>query len=420
MRFTTLIDAESLRELIGSAAVRAPDGVPAWQSPRPTQHLPAVQARRDAVPPAADQPSAGRQATANQPAVGTPVAANQPAVGTSIAANQPAAGTPVAANQPAVGTPAAANQPAVGRQVAGAPVVLLDCRFDLSDPGAGHRAYLTGHIPGARYADLNRHLSAPVAADSGRHPLPSAADLRDFFCSLGIGEDTQVVAYDDANGSLAARAWWLLRWLGHSQVAVLDGGFKGWVASGGAVERGEPPRAALDDTIDVKRPRPGFDTPHCRHARTPQSVPAASAPGDAARFTTALRPAIASTAAVSRALREPNRLLVDARAAERFAGSVEPLDPVAGHVPGAINHPFGSNLRSDGCFLPAAELRRRWLERLAGTAPADVIMMCGSGVTACHNLLAMEIAGLPGAALYAGSWSEWIRDPQRPVARGND
>ncbi|MDP8985220.1 MAG: sulfurtransferase [Pseudomonadota bacterium] len=386
MTFTTLIDAESLRELVGSAAAGATGRTPAGQSPYPTQRLPAVQARRDAVPPSADQATAGRQAAANQPAVSTPVAA---------------------------------NQPAAGGQVTGAPV-LLDCRFDLSDPGAGHRAYLTGHIPGARYVDLNRHLSAPVTADSGRHPLPSAADLRDLFCSLGIGEDTQAVAYDEANGSLAARAWWLLRWLGHSQVAVLDGGFKGWLASGGAVEHGEPPRAALDNTVNVNRPRAGFEASHCRHARTQQSVPAASAPGDAAGFTTALRPATASTVAVLRALQDPNRLLVDARAAERFAGSVEPMDPVAGHVPGAINHPFGSNLRSDGYFLSATELRRRWLERLAGTAPADVIMMCGSGVTACHNLLAMEIAGLPGAALYAGSWSEWIRDPQRPVARGND
>ncbi|MDP9012454.1 MAG: sulfurtransferase [Pseudomonadota bacterium] len=283
------------------------------------------------------------------------------------------------------GRPGLAARPGLASR----PAVLLDCRFDLSNPAAGHQAYVTAHIPGAFHADLNRHLAAPVTADSGRHPLPSAGGLREFFGALGIGDDTQVIAYDDANGSLAARAWWLLRWLGHFQVAVLDGGFKAWVASGGAVERGEPVRAA--------------------------------APGVATGLTTPLRPeTVVSTADVSRALRDPNRLLVDARAAERFAGSVEPLDPVAGHVPGAVNHPFSSNLESDGRFLPAAELRRRWLERLDGTAPGDVVLMCGSGVTACHDLLAMEIAGLPGAVLYAGSWSEWIRDPQRPVARGND
>ena len=271
------------------------------------------------------------------------------------------------------------------REVRGESVV-LDCRFDLAQPGAGRQSYLAAHIPGARYADLNRDLASPVTADSGRHPLPSPAALTQFFVSLGIGDETQVVAYDDANGSLAARAWWLLNWLGHPRVAVLDGGFKAWVASGGAVESGEP---------------------------TTQLAPGAK------RFTARLRPETVMTAAeVLRALQDPNRLLVDARAPERFAGSVEPLDPVAGHVPGAVNHPFTSNLNSEARFLPAAELRRLWLARLAGSAPHNMIAMCGSGVTACHNLLAMSLAGLPGAKLYAGSWSEWIRDPGRPVARG--
>ena len=266
------------------------------------------------------------------------------------------------------------------------PVALLDCRFDLSDPGAGRQAYAAGHIPGARYADLNQDLSSPVTPASGRHPLPEPQALAGYFAAAGIGDHTQVVAYDEANGSYAARAWWLLNWLGHAEVAVLDGGFKAWTAAGAPVEAGGPP------------PAPGGAKPP---------------------FTVRLRPETVLTAAdVQRALEDPRRLLVDARAAERFAGTVEPLDRVAGHVPGAVNHPFTANLRPDGRLLPAAELRRRWLTRLAGTEPSDAILMCGSGVTACHNILAMTSAGLPGGRLYAGSWSEWIRDPERPVARG--
>jgi thiosulfate/3-mercaptopyruvate sulfurtransferase len=266
------------------------------------------------------------------------------------------------------------------------PAVLLDCRFDLSEPRAGRRAFTAGHIPGARYADLNLDLSSPVTLGDGRHPLPRPDVLADFFAAAGIGDETQVIAYDDANGSIAARAWWLLRWLGKAPVAVLDGGFQAWIAAGGAVEAGEPP------------PAPGGAKPP---------------------FTVRLRPETVLTAAdVQRALEDPRRLLVDARAAERFAGTVEPLDRVAGHVPGAVNHPFTANLTQDGRFLPADELRRRWLTRLRGTEPSDAILMCGSGVTACHNILAMTSAGLPGGKLYAGSWSEWIRDPERPVARG--
>ena len=264
-------------------------------------------------------------------------------------------------------------------------LVILDCRFDLAKPDAGRRAFADAHIPGARHADLNRDLSAPVTADTGRHPLPEPAALQRFFAAQGIGDDTQVVVYDEANGSFAARAWWLLRWLGHANVAVLDGGFKAWTAGGGAVQSGDSAAAAVSAGRFTLRPHPEF---------------------------------VVSADEVQAALSERRRLLVDARAPERFAGSVEPLDAVAGHVPGAVNHPFAGNLGADGRFLAPEELRRRWLERL-GTAPAhEAILMCGSGVTACHNLLAMEVAGLPGGKLYAGSWSEWIRDPKRPVARG--
>jgi len=267
-------------------------------------------------------------------------------------------------------------------------VAVIDCRFDLAAPDAGRQAYLRQHIPTARYADLNRDLSAPVSAHSGRHPLPPPGRLAAWFGELGVGDGTQVIAYDEANGAFAARAWWLLRWLGHPKVAVLDGGFNAWVAGRGRLESGEP--------------------------STPPAGP------EAERFTLRVdRHAVLTTAELIEALKDTRRLLVDARAAERFAGTVEPLDPVAGHVPGAVNHPFSANLGGDGHFLPPAELKRRWQARLAGIAPHDAIAMCGSGVTACHHLLAMELAGLHGAKLYAGSWSEWIRDPKRPVARGS-
>jgi thiosulfate/3-mercaptopyruvate sulfurtransferase len=261
-------------------------------------------------------------------------------------------------------------------------LAVIDCRFDLMNPNAGRQAYLTAHVPGARYADLNRDLSAPIGPNTGRHPLPAPDAFATRLGSLSVGNHTQVVAYDDANGSMAARLWWMLRWVGHEAVAVLDGGFKAWTSSGGALESGEL--------------KPG--TEHF----TPQ-----------VDFHAAL-----SAAELEQALSDPRLKLVDARAAERFAGQVEPIDSVAGHIPGALNHPFTANLDADNRFLAAAELKRRWQERLAGSDAKDLVAMCGSGVTACHNLLSLEVAGLPGAKLYAGSWSEWIRDPRRPVARG--
>ena len=267
-----------------------------------------------------------------------------------------------------------------------ASLAVLDCRFDLQNPEAGRRAYLRGHIPGARYADLNTDLSAPVRSTSGRHPLPTARDFAATLDKLGVGNHSQVVAYDESNGSFAARAWWMLRWVGLKSVAVLDGGLKAWVAQGGDMVAGE-------ETAATNRSGSRFSP----------------------RVDTA---AVVDGAEVASLLRDPRRLLVDARATERFAGDIEPIDAVAGHIAGAVNHPFTLNLGPEGRFLPASELRRRWEERLGGREPREVTAMCGSGVTACHNLLSLEVAGLSGANLYAGSWSEWIRDPSRPVARG--
>jgi thiosulfate/3-mercaptopyruvate sulfurtransferase len=276
------------------------------------------------------------------------------------------------------------------RELVGKPdVAVIDCRFDLINPEGGRRAYLKGHIPGARYADLNKDLSAPVNPNSGRHPLPSPKDFATTLSKLGIGNVTQVIAYDDAGGSFAARLWWLLRWLGHRPVAVLDGGINAWSAAGGSLESGEEKPLPPDTAGD------GRTSPRADGA------------------------AVIETAEIAAFLTDPKHLLVDARAAERFAGSVEPIDAVAGHIAGAVNHPFLANLAPDGRFLAGPELRRLWDARLAGRKVEHVAAMCGSGVTACHNLLSLEVAGLPGAKLYAGSWSEWIRDPKRPVARGS-
>jgi thiosulfate/3-mercaptopyruvate sulfurtransferase len=264
------------------------------------------------------------------------------------------------------------------RALAG-PVVLLDCSFDLADPGAGERAYLAGHLPGARYAHLDHDLSGRKTGRNGRHPLPD----RDAFAATagrwGITPGVLVVAYDAQGGPYAARAWWLLRWLGHDAVAVLDGGLAAWQAAGGALASG----------------REGGD---------------AAAPYPAG-------PAAMRTIDSDALLHALGRVRVlDARTGERFRGEVEPLDPVAGHIPGASLRFFKDNLRPDGRFKAAAELRAEF-ETLA-TPAADVVHQCGSGVTACHNLLAMTHAGLDGSRLYPGSWSEWCSDPSRPVARG--
>lgn len=256
----------------------------------------------------------------------------------------------------------------------------IDCRFDLARPDSGEDAYRAAHIPGAIYAHLDRDLSAPITANTGRHPLPEAERFAATLSEWGVTADTKVVAYDADTSAHAARLWWMLRWIGHDNVAVLDGGFKDWQAAG------------LPVTNEIPR----------RSRSTFQARPR--------------RDMWIDTSQLTQRLSEGWRLL-DARAPERYAGKVEPIDPIAGHVPGAVNHPLSTNLQSDGRFLSAQELRARYEASQAGVPDTQTITMCGSGVTACHLLLAMEVAGKRGGKLYAGSWSEWIRNPSRPVAR---
>jgi len=270
----------------------------------------------------------------------------------------------------------------LGRHLSDPRWIVVDCRFTLTDTGAGRRAWAAGHVPGARYAHLDEDLSGPVTPRTGRHPLPDPAALARTLGAWGIDASKQVVVYDDSFGAMAARLWWLLRWLGHDAVALLDGGYPKWLRE--------------------KKPVT---------AEAPVVHP------------TAFRPRVNDTLRVNadfveQARRDPAFTVLDARAEERFRGEVEPLDKVAGHIPGAVNAPYEDNLDVSGEFLSSEELRERYLDLLGGVVPDQAIHMCGSGVTACHNVLAMEHAGLPGARLYAGSWSEWIADPDRPVAAG--
>jgi len=260
---------------------------------------------------------------------------------------------------------------------------LVDARAVLGDAQAGREAFAAGHLPGAVHADLERDLSDHAAHGQGRHPLPASQAFRATLGRWGIGPAQRVLVYDAGDGSMAAaRLWWLLRLLGHSQVAVLDGGLAAWQAAG----HGQTREQAV-------APDPG---PY---------------PGDFDRAR------IVDAGEVRARLDEPCGWLIDARAAPRFAGEVEPIDAVAGHVPGAINRPYAANLR-DGRFRPPAELCAELEALLHGRDPADAVLMCGSGVTACHLLLGFEHAGLAGPRVYAGSWSGWISDPGRPVARG--
>lgn len=258
---------------------------------------------------------------------------------------------------------------------------VIDCRFSLLEPEKGRRDYEAGHVPGAVYAHLDDDLAAPVSEDSGRHPLPDTgkfvARLRDW----GVSNDSQVVVYDDASGGLAARLWWMLRWLGHRRVAVLDGGYAAWEAAGKPVSRAQPD------------PDPGT-------------------------FEGRPRPAMVISADEIRAGLESRDglVLVDARDAARFRGEAEPIDDVAGHIPGALNLPFSLAMAPDGRWKSAEELRRLWRQVAPIDEKHDWAVMCGSGVTACHLALSAELAGLPEPRVYVGSWSEWIRDPRRAVA----
>ena len=261
--------------------------------------------------------------------------------------------------------------------------VVLDARFDLGEPDKGRSQYGAGHLPGARYVDLNKDLSAEKTGRNGRHPLPAPDVAAARFAALGIGPATQVVVYDADTSMYAARAWWMLRWLGHDAVAVLDGGLARWVAEG------------LPVTSEV-----------------PTWAPAA--------FEPRVRAGWRLTAdEVSARLGDPGVRLVDARSKERYLGRGETIDAVAGHIPGATSCFYGQNLTEAKTFKPAEELRALWAS-IVGDDPQKAVMYCGSGVTACHNLLALEVAGLHGARIFPGSWSEWVQDPARPVATADE
>ncbi len=279
------------------------------------------------------------------------------------------------------------------------PLRVFDCSFDLMQPHAGEQQYLASHIPGAVYAHLDKALSArhgvpgahgvvtasgaDAPASGGRHPLPNREKFAIWLSSVGFANDMQAVVYDRNGATYCGRLWWMLKWAGHRNVAVLDGGLQAWQAAGGAVNSGEEPA----------------------HFQTSFELAPALA-------------ALVDTQTVSRQLGRPTQTLVDARAAARFRGEVEPLDPVAGHIPGALNRPSAENLGPDGKFKPAAQLKAEFETLLGGRDPASVVHHCGSGVSAVPNLLAMQIAGLGPTGLYAGSWSEWCSDPDRPVAQG--
>jgi len=267
-----------------------------------------------------------------------------------------------------------------------ADVVIVDVRHDLAQPRAGRDAYAAGHIPGAFFLHLDDDLSGPRRADDGafrgRHPLPGREAFARTLAALGLGDGTLLVAYDEADGMYASRLWWMSLWIGHARAAVLDGGLRAWREAG------------LPLSTDVPRARPG---------------------------TLTLRDALVETidaAEIERALGTSRLRVIDARAAERYRGDVEPLDAKAGHIPGAVNRPFKANVTAEGRFRPGPELAREMQPLVAHAAPRDVVSQCGSGVTACHNILAMAVAGLPLPRLYAGSWSEWSSSPHRPVATG--
>lgn len=257
--------------------------------------------------------------------------------------------------------------------------LILDCRFLLADTSYGEKAYHQGHIPSAFYLHLDHDLSSPITPTTGRHPLPDVAQLTAKLQGLGLNQHTQVVVYDDSNGTMAGRAWWLLRWMGHNAVALLDGGYPAWLQQNGDVQTATP---ALPQAGDFQ-----------------------------ARLQTAF------TVEADDLLNNPALQVIDARAAERYRGEIEPTDPIAGRIPNAINRPLTDNLHN-GLFKSPEQLRHEWQAIIGERDLTTLVHSCGSGVTACHNQLAMEIAGITGSKLYAGSWSEWIRDPNRPITRG--
>ncbi len=260
--------------------------------------------------------------------------------------------------------------------------IIVDCRFSLADTEAGAKAYRHGHLPNARYAHLDKDLSSAITDFTGRHPLPNFALLAKKLGGWGISNNSQIIAYDDAGGAFAGRLWWLLRCMGHDKVAVLDGGIKQWQKQG------------LPVTTALPKIKSATFRPYVNEA------------------------AWLNALEVQNSLAQKAICLIDARTPERYRGEQEPIDPVAGHIPGALNRAFQLNLDGNGLFLPAEQLREQFKQLIGNTAPEQVVHYCGSGVTACHNLLAMEHAGLTGSKLYAGSWSEWIRNKNRTVAKG--
>jgi thiosulfate/3-mercaptopyruvate sulfurtransferase len=281
-------------------------------------------------------------------------------------------------------------------QAGGAPLMLFDCSFELMNPAAGEEHYRKAHIPGAVYADLDENLSDkgvvepdgthhphPDAASGGRHPLPSREKFAMWLSSIGFANDMQAVVYDRNNANYCGRLWWMLKWAGHDAVAALDGGLQAWQAAGAPVTDREEP-SHFQSNFELRPP---------------------------------LR-RLATTRDVQSHLGQAGQTVIDARATPRYRGEVEPLDPVAGHIPGALNRPFGQNLGADGRFKPPRQLREEFEALLAGRDPKTVVHHCGSGVSAVPNVIAMEVAGLGETALYAGSWSEWCSDRSRPVERG--
>lgn len=259
--------------------------------------------------------------------------------------------------------------------------LIVDVRHQLMDTAYGTRTYADGHIPGAVFLHCDHDLSGAMCGTNGRHPLPPVEALATRFGAIGVSAETQVVVYDDAQGMISGRLWWLLRWLGHDKVAVLDGGLHAWLAAGGI----------LDSEVPVIK---------------------------SAKFVASVRDALVDADHVQSFLETSRIHLVDARSPDRYRGENETMDPAGGRLPGAVNRFFRENLQPDGCYKPVAQLRAEWLAVLGGKSPQQVVHYCGSGVSACHNLLAMEVAGLTGSRLYAGSWSEWCTQPGRPMAQG--